>query len=435
MAGLVDSLMGLVGPQVISALSSRVGESESAVRGGLQSSAATLLGSMASKAGDTGLMGQLFNMVTGTGTQGMLGNLTSLASSGPSGVVGELGSKFLGTLLGNQQSAAVDAISKSAGMRSSSASSILAMAAPLVMGFLGQRAKEGGLNPASFANMLSAELPSLKAMLPAGLGSIVTGLGSAVGAAAGVGSAAMSSAGSAASSTLRSTASVASSAVNTAADAGSSASRWVMPLLLGALALGGIYWFMNRGNQAIEVAKEATTAAGTAAKEAATTAGNAATGVVSALGEFFKRSLPNGVELNIPRLGVENRLIAFIEDKSKPVDKTTWFDFDRLLFDTGKASLQPSSQEQLANIAAVLKAYPGTNLKIGGYTDNTGVAAANLKLSADRANNVMAELVKLGVAPARLSAEGYGDQHPVADNATEEGRAKNRRIAMRVTQK
>jgi outer membrane protein OmpA-like peptidoglycan-associated protein len=82
-----------------------------------------------------------------------------------------------------------------------------------------------------------------------------------------------------------------------------------------------------------------------------------------------------------------------------------------------------------------LNAYPKTRLTIGGYTDNTGDAAQNLKLSQDRANNVTAELIKLGVAEDRLVAKGYGDQHPVADNATDAGRAQNRRISMLVTQK
>jgi outer membrane protein OmpA-like peptidoglycan-associated protein len=111
------------------------------------------------------------------------------------------------------------------------------------------------------------------------------------------------------------------------------------------------------------------------------------------------------------------------------------FSFDRLLFSTGSATLQPQSSEQLHNIAAILKAYPNTHLTIGGYTDNTGDAAQNLKLSQDRADSVTAELVKLGVAKDRLLAKGYGEQHPVGDNATEAGRAQNRRISMLVTQK
>ena len=60
-------------------------------------------------------------------------------------------------------------------------------------------------------------------------------------------------------------------------------------------------------------------------------------------------------------------------------------------------------------MAAILKAYPKVKIKIGGYTDNQGDAAANLRLSDDRAKNVMAELAKLGVDPSRMEAQGYGD--------------------------
>jgi K(+)-stimulated pyrophosphate-energized sodium pump len=75
------------------------------------------------------------------------------------------------------------------------------------------------------------------------------------------------------------------------------------------------------------------------------------------------------------------------------------------------------------------------HIRVGGYTDNTGDAHNNLKLSQDRANGVVAGLIALGIAPDRLEAHGYGDQYPVADNSTEEGRARNRRISMRATQK
>jgi outer membrane protein OmpA-like peptidoglycan-associated protein len=162
---------------------------------------------------------------------------------------------------------------------------------------------------------------------------------------------------------------------------------------------------------------------------------DAAKAVLDRLGKFLAVKLPSGVELNVPELGVEKKLIAFIEDKSKPVDRETWFSFDRLDFETGSATLKPTSAEQLKNIAEIMKAYPKVALKIGGYTDNVGNADANLKLSRMRAENTMQELVKLGVDAKRLEAQGYGEKHPVADNATEEGRAKNRRIDLRVTRK
>ncbi len=163
--------------------------------------------------------------------------------------------------------------------------------------------------------------------------------------------------------------------------------------------------------------------------------GSSVAPVVAALGAFTGLKLPDGTELKVPELGIESKLTAFILDGSKPADKTTWFDFDRLLFDTGKATLQPASQDQLQNIAAILKAFPKVHARIGGYTDATGDAAANLALSQQRATNVMIQLVNLGVTPERLDAKGYGPEHPVADNSTEEGRAKNRRISLRVTEK
>lgn len=145
--------------------------------------------------------------------------------------------------------------------------------------------------------------------------------------------------------------------------------------------------------------------------------------------------LSSGIAMNVSASGVENMLVSFIEDKNKVVDKTTWFSFDRLMFESGKATLKTESQDQLKNIAEIMKAYPQVEIKLGGYTDNVGDEKANTTLSNDRANSVMAELIKLGVAGSRLSAEGYGPQFPVASNDTEEGKAKNRRIDIRVTKK
>jgi outer membrane protein OmpA-like peptidoglycan-associated protein len=153
------------------------------------------------------------------------------------------------------------------------------------------------------------------------------------------------------------------------------------------------------------------------------------------LGTFVERTLPNNVTLNIPEKGVETRLVAFIEAPGAIPDKVAWFNFDRLVFDTGSATLRPESQEQVDNIAAILVAYPKVKLKIGGYTDNIGDRQTNLQLSRERANTVVAELVRRGISADRLTAEGYGEEYPVADNSVEAGRAENRRVAMRVTEK
>lgn len=148
-----------------------------------------------------------------------------------------------------------------------------------------------------------------------------------------------------------------------------------------------------------------------------------------------KLALAGGGDIEASGTGVESQLLAFITDAAAPIDKTKWFDFDRLNFETGSAKLTADSKAQVDNMAAILKAYPAVKIKIGGYTDNTGKPENNLALSDSRAKAVSETLVGLGIAADRLEAEGYGDQFAIADNATPEGRAKNRRISVSVRAK
>ena len=157
--------------------------------------------------------------------------------------------------------------------------------------------------------------------------------------------------------------------------------------------------------------------------------------VVEKGGDLFETTLPSGFTIKGAKNGIENKLIAFLEDTGRAVDDTTWFTMDGITFDTGKATLKPESNVQLINIAEILKAYPNVKIKIGGYTDNTGDAKANLTLSAERAKAVKNALAAMGIDPSVLDAEGYGSEHPVASNETEEGRQQNRRIDVRVTAK
>lgn len=104
----------------------------------------------------------------------------------------------------------------------------------------------------------------------------------------------------------------------------------------------------------------------------------------------------------------------------------------RIYFVTNKAVLRKSSNKTLNTIAEVLKADPNLKLSIAGHTDNKGSKGVNNVLSTKRAEAVKKYLVKIGVSEDRLKAEGYGSSRPVADNATAAGRAKNRRVEMRL---
>ena len=99
-------------------------------------------------------------------------------------------------------------------------------------------------------------------------------------------------------------------------------------------------------------------------------------------------------------------------------------------FDTGKAELKHDGVAAVKEIAKLMKSNPTLKLSVEGHTDNVGDAASNKKLSEARAKSVTAAIVAGGIEAARLSAAGFGQDKPAADNRTEEGRAKNRRVEL-----
>jgi K(+)-stimulated pyrophosphate-energized sodium pump len=153
------------------------------------------------------------------------------------------------------------------------------------------------------------------------------------------------------------------------------------------------------------------------------------------LGAINDLKLASGTVLKVGANSFEHKLVGFITG-TDTVSKDKWFTMDRLYFENGKSVLKPESVEQLKDLKAILDAYPTVMVKMGGYTDNSGTADGNMRLSDARAKAAMAELVKMGVAANRVEAEGYGDQYPVcAANDTPECKAQNRRIDVRVTKK
>src|SRR5690606_1875836 len=102
-------------------------------------------------------------------------------------------------------------------------------------------------------------------------------------------------------------------------------------------------------------------------------------------------------------------------------------------FDTNKSSLTAQAQANLDKLVPVFKEYADTDIKIFGYTDSTGPADFNLKLSKDRAESVKNYLIGKGIASSRFSTEGLGIADPIASNETVEGRSQNRRVEFAIT--
>jgi len=99
-----------------------------------------------------------------------------------------------------------------------------------------------------------------------------------------------------------------------------------------------------------------------------------------------------------------------------------------VLFDFNKSTLQAASDGVLQQVATLMAANPGLKIEVQGHTDNVGADAYNQSLSEARAHSVMSWLSAHGIAAGRMTAKGYGKTMPVADNGTDEGRAKNRRV-------
>lgn len=99
-----------------------------------------------------------------------------------------------------------------------------------------------------------------------------------------------------------------------------------------------------------------------------------------------------------------------------------------ITFDIGKANIKPESMTEINRIAQLMKDNGDLKFEVQGHTDNTGTVAGNQKLSEQRAQAIVNKLVEMGIAANRLSAKGMGQSAPLADNSTDEGRAKNRRV-------
>jgi outer membrane protein OmpA-like peptidoglycan-associated protein len=151
------------------------------------------------------------------------------------------------------------------------------------------------------------------------------------------------------------------------------------------------------------------------------------------LGDNIELTLPNGEKIMAPSNGVEKQLLDFLNQGCQGDLKAQWFNNDRILFKTGSSQLNTASFDQINALSSIMKAFPTTTFKLGGYTDNTGDPLANKELSGDRAAQVVKSLVEKGVQEANLSSEGYGSEFPVCpQNDTDECKEKNRRVAIRV---
>ncbi len=136
-------------------------------------------------------------------------------------------------------------------------------------------------------------------------------------------------------------------------------------------------------------------------------------------------------DMEYNKLDIPKDKLATYELEIK-IDPPKNFVLDNVYFDTGKSTLKPSSHKTLNELAEVLKIKSAMVIEIQGHTDNVGKEDENIALSQKRAEEVKKYLVSKGIDIKRIEAKGYGPKIPIADNATEEGKSKNRRTSLKV---
>lgn len=129
---------------------------------------------------------------------------------------------------------------------------------------------------------------------------------------------------------------------------------------------------------------------------------------------------------------IEGAKVETVKDENDlPAIKVTFT--DKILFATGKSELSDASRSSLKKFAASLSESPETDIAIYGHTDNTGGREVNQRLSEERAQAVANCLIGQKIAPNRITVRGLAYDSPIADNATEAGRAQNRRVEILIT--
>jgi outer membrane protein OmpA-like peptidoglycan-associated protein len=270
-------------------------------------------------------------------------------------------------------------------MRRGSVTSLLSLAAPIVMSVLGKQIASRGLDATGLMSLLGGQRDAIMALVPGGLAGLLGG-----------------------------------PAPRAIPDEPVEFDRrrpslWGWPLLAAILAGVALLFLFARGRDP-EVATPALPTPGAQAPAAS-------------IRQSTSLALPDGRTLSVNRGGFLDQLNGFLAGKVSG-DLPRRFVFDDLNFEPGTTTLTTPSRATVEALGSVLKGYPAVQVSLEGHTDSTGDAVANKKLSLDRAEAVKAMLAQAGVAADRISVAGYGQERPVASNDTDDGRAANRRTEL-----
>jgi outer membrane protein OmpA-like peptidoglycan-associated protein len=428
---LIETAKGLFTDELVGKIASYFGESESGVSKAISAVIPSVVTGLADKATTATGIDTITKLAQEYHQSGILNSLESFLNTNNNDLLNK-GTSLVSSLFGNNTSGQLSTlVSNFSGVKSSSASSLFGITLPAILALLGRHAENSSVGNSSISTALSSQYHYIMSAIPAGfsLGSIFSNAGVKI-----------------ANSTKNASA-AAEKYVSTTQNSGSGAGWLLSLLLLILIAAAALYFFRNGCNtKPTEVAATVDSTISANADSLKNKVAGIFGKVDTLTGDFVYDEgdtvtiiLPNNAgKLTIGKNSTEYRLINFLLDTTATLDtvKGNWFEFTNVHFTSGSSILTPGSMVQLKNMAAIFKAFPAAQFKFGGYTDSTGDADKNVTLSQKRADVVAETIKKLGASESSIAgAKGYGKEWPIADNATVEGRAMNRRVAVDVKAK
>jgi outer membrane protein OmpA-like peptidoglycan-associated protein len=384
---LIEVVKTYFTPDVVDKAAYFLGESIPDTHKAVAAAVPTTVAALTNMASTSGGAEQIARMLdSGKYDGSALGNLGSLFGGGvlTQEAIGT-GKGLIESLFGDKLGSVVDLMTRSVGIRSSSVLSLMALVAPVVMHVVGrQRALAGG-GLSTLTTLLGDQRSFLGPMLPAGLASLL-GWSGLTGGLSNVASAATGA------------------ATRGASEVAGLTSRWpswLIPIAAIAALLVVALGYLWSSSPVREAARDATR-------------------------RLAELQLPGGLKISVPE-GTFNWSLATWLASTRDAAVPKRFIFDNLNFESNSTTLTPESRPTVDSLVAILKAYPAVSVALEGHTDSTGDAAANKKLSLDRAGAVKDILASGGIDSSRIATDGFGMDKPVASNDTEDGRAMNRR--------
>jgi outer membrane protein OmpA-like peptidoglycan-associated protein/uncharacterized membrane protein YeaQ/YmgE (transglycosylase-associated protein family) len=447
--------------EVVNRLSEKVGESPGATWKALEAMIPTVLASSRSLAATPSGASRLFDLAKGA----MQGGLDRHLVEGNLEALGRQCQGFLGPLFGDKLAGLLNWLARFAGIKESSASTLMNVASSLVMSALGRTIQRDGLDASQFGRLLSSQSGWLSRLLPSGIGDVP-----GMRALADLGDRA-AEAGRATVEAGRRVGATADGAYREAVGAGREASALLsalLPLALLLLPLLLFAWFMRGAASTvvqpnIEVAarpapvpprvvetparpapaqprvEETPTQSAPVQPRVAETREvrlpepsrpetTASQPLVPTTLNLSELRLPDGVTLKLPASSFLGAIYKYLSDATATQGRA--FVFDGLDFDDATIRVRPEIDTAITNLASLLRAFPSVTVQIEGHTDASGDPAADRNRSLARADALKDLLVKAGVPSNRITTVGLGSEKPLASNDTTEGRAKNRRIEL-----